>query len=161
MNIREFLKEENIQKLLEEDELDKVYYEFTKRVSLTEVADLTMFLLNMGINPLDYMSFVAPFMFVGLEIRNIDMSNNITEISARAFAFCNELKEIVIPNSVHSIGRRAFQNCQSLTYVTLPNNLKGMEIDIFKNSPNVIIRCGEGTLGELYAKENKIPYEII
>lgn len=160
--IGQFLKQDNIQLLLEQNDLNEVYWEFSKRVSRqAEVAELTNFLLKIDINPLEHMSFVIPWMFAGLEIRNIEIPKNINEISTYAFGFCDNLQEVIVPNSVHVIGTRAFQNCSSLTYVTLPNDLKGMQIDIFKNSPNVIIKCGEGTLGQLYAKDNKIPYEII
>ena len=62
-----------------------------------------------------------------------------TEISAHAFARCNNLKRIDIPDSVCSIGDMAFWDCAKLTEVHIPKTCKEISAKAFFGiSPNFI-----------------------
>ena len=50
-------------------------------------------------------------------IREITISDTVTEIGECAFAVCTGLERVTIPDSVTQIGKRAFNGCDNLTIV--------------------------------------------
>ena len=59
----------------------------------------------------------------GVEITNLVIPNDITQIKQYAFYNCSGLTSITIPNSVTSIGDHAFSGCRGLTSITIPNSV--------------------------------------
>ena len=59
-------------------------------------------------NPLYYSNILN---LNGIEIKDLAIPNDITEIKQYAFAGCSGLTSVTIPNSVTSIGSNAFSNC--------------------------------------------------
>ena len=88
--------------------------------SLTEVniSDLSAWCkINFGdfrANPLYY---ATKFKLNGVEIKDLVIPDDITEIKNYAFIYCSGLTSVTIPNSVTSIGSDAFYGCSSLTEV--------------------------------------------
>lgn len=105
--------------LLEKQDLDTLYEEcaYVVRPIVTEL------FLEMGINPLLYVSKVPEGFAFQLDITHIDIPNGITRIGSGAFDGCNKLTSIDIPNSVTSIGDGAFFECEELTNITIPNGV--------------------------------------
>ena len=64
-------------------------------------------------------------------VRNIILSNYITEIPDKAFYQCYDLQNIIISNSVQRIGNVAFYNCSSLQTLTIPDTVIEMGGGIF------------------------------
>ena len=64
-------------------------------------------------------------------IRNIILSNYVTEIPDKAFFECYDLQNIIISNSVQRIGNVAFYNCNSLQTLTIPDTVIEMGGGIF------------------------------
>lgn len=56
-------------------------------------------------------------------ITDVYLSNEVTVIGYRAFAYCSGLTSLTIPNSVTTIVNEAFFNCWSLTSLTIPNSV--------------------------------------
>lgn len=58
------------------------------------------------------------------DLREVDLSKNITTIENFTFGECKKLASIVIPDGVTYIGRDAFYHCESLKSIELPNSVK-------------------------------------
>ena len=71
-------------------------------------------------NPLYY---AKKLKFNGVEIKDLVIPNDITEIKNSAFWDCDGLTSVTIPNSVTSIGDEAFSGCTGLTEVTIPSSV--------------------------------------
>lgn len=91
-------------------------------------------------------------------IKHIVFSNQLIEISFRAFNFCNaieniglpegllsigdytfyscsSLSSVTIPSTVTNIGGYAFSNCSLLSSVTIPPTVTGVSASVFENTP--------------------------
>ena len=56
-------------------------------------------------------------------LKEIRLSENLSEIPSSAFYNCYSLKEIDLPKNLKSIGYQAFGHCSDLKEITLPNTL--------------------------------------
>ena len=67
---------------------------------------------------------IASVAFYGCaNLKEITLSNNLTEIKDRTFSSCQELTKIVLPEKITSIGNQAFYYCSNLSEVTLSENI--------------------------------------
>ena len=122
--------------------------------SLTEVniSDLS------GWCKIDFKEFLAnPLYYAetlklnGVELRKLDIPNDITEIKNYAFYNCKGLTSVTIPNSVTKIGYSAFNGCTRLTEVTIPNSVTSIGNHAFYDCssltsatiPNSVTKIGE------------------
>ena len=134
MDIKEFIRQDDIQKLLAAENLDGIYEEchVDSRNKLTE------FFLHNNINPLDYVTIIYNQMYSKLTIT-----------------------EIIIPNHIISIYDLAFYDCKSLISITIPNSVKYITFYAFIHCPNLTIKCEENSYAHNYALENNIKFELI
>ena len=85
-------------------------------------------------NPLYY----AHHLFLnGEEVKDIAISNSITNINTYAFYGCSSLKSVVIPNSVTYINGFAFFKCENLTTVTIGNSVTTIDSRAFAGCPEL------------------------
>ena len=56
-------------------------------------------------------------------LKEVTLSNFVTEIKSYAFKGCVNLKVVIIPNSVTSIGNYTFSGCTGLSNITIPNSV--------------------------------------
>ena len=56
-------------------------------------------------------------------LENVQLSENLTEISDGIFKNCLKLNNITIPEGVTSIGDYAFSGCSSLSSITIPEGV--------------------------------------
>lgn len=61
------------------------------------------------------------------QIAHIVLPDGLTNISAEAFSYCENLQSVDIPCSVITIGKWAFRNCSRLRSITLPEGLITIE----------------------------------
>lgn len=110
---------------------ESIYNDFSE---YDDVSSLTDFLLNKAhINPLFYMRSVPENFAEDLDIKSINIPNNITSIDDFAFLGCSKLTSITISSSVTSIGSAAFEHCSSLISITIPNSVTKIGSDAFYN----------------------------
>ena len=57
------------------------------------------------------------------ELKEVVLSEGITEISERAFRGCPDLESVVLPNTLNKIGKLAFDNCSGLVKIHIPNSV--------------------------------------
>ncbi len=79
-------------------------------------------------NPLRYANKLK---LNGIEIKDLVIPNDITEIKNYAFYGCSGLTSVTIPNSVTTIGNGAFLDCTGLTSVTIPNSVTEISSNAF------------------------------
>jgi hypothetical protein len=68
------------------------------------------------------------------------------------------LTNITIPDSVISIDYAAFYGCTSLANITIPQSVTYIDDNVFYNCHNLIIYGYSGSIAEIYANENDIPF---
>ena len=104
---------------------------FVTIISISAVS-LTLFLFAFCLYPLfNYWSGnYAPYIEL-YEKSTFTVPDNVTEIKAKAFKGCDDLREVTIPDGVVSIGDGAFWGCVSLTTVTIPDSVTYIGVGVF------------------------------
>ena len=64
-------------------------------------------------------------------VRSIVISEGITEVGERAFAWCKNATSVTLPSTLKVIREYGFNNLRSLQYVTLPEGLTTLESSAF------------------------------
>lgn len=80
-------------------------------------------------------------------LKDITLSDSISEIGELSFSGCHALKNINIPQNVKTIKGFAFQDCDSLQKIVIPQNVKTVERGVFYSCDNlkkVIIEDSDG-----------------
>lgn len=75
-------------------------------------------------------------------LKEILLSDTVTQIGEQAFMGCESLKEVVIPNSVTKIGKDAFRGCTGLERVEIPDSVTFIGLSAFLgcNKDRIIIK---------------------
>lgn len=79
----------------------------------------------------------APWSKNAVNIKHIDLSEEMTSIGDYAFERCSFLTSITIPNSVKSIGSEAFNSCWNLTTITIPEGVTSIGDGAFSSCSRV------------------------
>lgn len=66
------------------------------------------------------------------QIKQVTISDGITNIGKNAFMNCENLEKIIIPNSVLKIEDQAFHSCKSLKHVYMSENLESIGMGAFE-----------------------------
>ncbi|MFR1485563.1 MAG: leucine-rich repeat protein [[Eubacterium] siraeum] len=121
----------------------------------------------------DSVPLVGPGAFSNCtNLTSVTIQNGVMYIGNEAFANCTSLTGITIPDSVTWIGRYSFGGCTSLTSITIPNSVTsigkkafGYYYDYDMNCSvkynDFKIKCYSNTVGEQYAKDNGLAYELL
>lgn len=68
---------------------------------------------------------IKSYAFIGCSsLTSVTIPDTVTLIGDYSFSMCSNLISITIPNSVASIGAYAFSSCSSLKNITIPNRIK-------------------------------------
>ena len=78
--------------------------------------------LGRNLSYIIYDSGISPFSQKET-LKEVTLSNFVTEIKSYAFKGCVNLKVVIIPNSVTSIGDYTFSGCTGLSNITIPNSV--------------------------------------
>ena len=78
--------------------------------------------LGRNLSYIIYDSGISPFSQKET-LKEVTLSNFVTEIKSYAFKGCVNLKVVIIPNSVTSIGGYTFSGCTGLSNITIPNSV--------------------------------------
>ena len=132
-DIKEFLRREDIQQLLQEENLDEIY-RLSAYESHYSASDLTTFFIDNKINFINYITRIYPFMFEFVDINVFEIPSNIIEICEYGFSNCEKLERLKINNSVTKIGFDAFLDCINLNTIHLPKKCE-IKSSAFYNCP--------------------------
>ena len=127
MTIKDFFKQEHIQRYLEKDDLDSVYKEFPDTPVLTD------FFIEKNIPYLEILETVPAYSHFRLPIETVSIPSNIIAIDNDAFSECPNLKELIFEDGCEYIGSFAFDGCAKLKNVVLPNTLKKISSYAFRD----------------------------
>ena len=87
----------------------------------------------------------TPWRYYTNDIKKVEISGKITNISSFAFCYCSNLSEINIPDGVEMIGDKSFYECTSLKSISLPAGLKEIGKSAFANcSALTEVKTGKG-----------------
>lgn len=160
--IKQFLKREDIQEALQDNDIEYIYDKFyAESNGFTNL--LTRFLLSIGVEPVKFVNHTLYRYYYELTpIKNITIPNNVKTIGNSAFSECYELEEVTIEDGVESIGQNAFHGCHNLLKVYIPDSVETMFNDSFSNaSPFLVIYCNENSYAHEYCQENEIPCSLL
>lgn len=115
MTLKNFLKSPDVQDLLEMNNLIQVYRLWSE--DGYPEATLTLFFLDNGIDPLEYMTEIPGGAFSHLDITSITIPHGVTHIGNAAFSYCHKLTCVTLPNIIKTIGGTAFFNCYKIKTV--------------------------------------------
>lgn len=87
----------------------------------------TNLLFKAGIDPLHYMRKVPPYYIANLDIKSINIPDNITEIGELAFYNNENLINVKLSNNLRVIKDSAFDSCKELNSITLPASIQIIE----------------------------------
>ena len=133
MTVKEFLDRDRIRELIAAGDLEAVYREYFPHLRLPMHNYLSDYLLNKGINPLDYFKNSIPrAAFHGCnDLTYANILDSVTEIKVGAFPFCHNLTDVKIGNSVIEIGSEAFYGCDNLTSINIPDTVTNIGTHAF------------------------------
>ena len=135
-----------LKKILQQDDIkhaiDTFDFEYVYRILCknngSAVSAFTKKLLDLGINPLEYMTYVPEYFLNGSDITTFKIPDHIKEIGENAFWDCDCLTNIHIPNSIKKIGYSAFYNCASLTSITIPDSVTSIGDAAFQGCSELV-----------------------
>lgn len=121
------------QSLLKDDRYDEIF----KRCSEAEARTLLDFLYNqVGINPLEFMTFIPNKFFYGMNIKGVTIPNTITTIGNSAFE-SSTIQDVYMSDSVVDMGRNVFRGCSELVKIRLSKGLTEIPDGTFANCTNL------------------------
>ena len=152
LTIEEFLKQRDIQEALLENDLDVVYSEYDKQLAEPSgeyTSSLTQFLLELNINPLDYLSNLLEGLFC-VCTKSYDCPDSITiyrqfKIIPDYCFWGSDIKNVIIEEGVESIRDGAFDSCHYLESITLPKSIKYIDATAFIGTTDFEVNCYENT----------------
>jgi hypothetical protein len=134
--LKEFFNKSEVEKAVQNNDFDTVYASWEEMMLKYDLFDCSNFLTNIfssiNINPLNYMTAVAPYMFYKLNISNINIiPDNIKIIKHDGFLRCDTPLTIIIPSSVVYIESAAFEDCEFLENIIIPPSVKKLGDYVF------------------------------
>ncbi len=98
----------------------------------------------------------------GKSITEVKINEDITSISAGAFADCTAIYKVTLPSSLKVIDYGAFSNCTALTSITIPSGLTTIGNYAFSNCsalvditlPKTVTYIGVEAFNECYSMNN-------
>ena len=97
----------------------------------------------------------------GIEIKDLVIPDDITEIKNYAFYGFTGMTSVTIPNSITEVGENAFANCGSLTEVNIYDLSAWCKIDLKNNYANPLRYAEKLKLNGIEIKDLVIPDNII
>ena len=149
--IKTLLNDPNIVDEIDSENWDKVYNYFLQFLdrecekryirTLEIQADLTRFLLDSGINPLEGRDHIPGFTFYGEfkldDIPEIPSSIKVIDPSAYQELVTNEPMELRVPGTVKKIGGNAINACNDITKIIIEDGVKELDGFVIADCENI------------------------
>ena len=157
--LTKLLDDPNMEKEIDSENWDKVYKYFLHMINREQLAltdkfeihsDLTRFLLESGINPLEGRDHISGYTFYGEydleelpvipssikkinskaytevvthEPMELTIPGTVETVNIYAFSECNDLTKLIFEDGVKEIQSYAISDCKNIAYIELPNSL--------------------------------------
>ena len=183
-NIKKALQDQKVISNLKENKLSDAYEiiisEFT--YSWKDVSAFTAMLIDCGVDIFKYLSRIPRGCFYDLPLSEVYIPTTIKQICINAFCGTT-LEKIIVPGSVYRVGvhslgscyflteieleegveilnKMAISSCVNLKYVYLPKSLQRIDDGNFRNCPDVVVICHEGSYAHEWCEDNYINFKI-
>ena len=93
-------------------------------------------------------------------LEKLELPDSVAAIGENAFENCSSLHEVELPENLLLLSEYAFYNCEALERVTVPDGITTIQPSAFEGCEKLVLEVGAGSVGEEYAVENEILYEI-
>lgn len=133
---------------LEEDDFRTLYKNWSKYIDSDDVSDLTDVFLEVGIDPLNYLSEVpAKYAYYSKLLTKLIIPSHIDRILLFAFMGCDNLKEVILPASIKIIGQFAFDRVTDCKFIYNSTSSNFLQLNMYYNSfsPSAEIQCTDIT----------------
>ena len=148
--LTKLLDDPNMEKEIDSENWDKVYKYFLHMINREQLAltdkfeihsDLTRFLLDSGINPLEGQDYMPGFTFYGeFKLEDIpEIPSSIKEIKPFAYSelVTHKPMELRIPGTVKKIGGNAINACKEITKIIIEDGVKELDGFVIANCENI------------------------
>lgn len=129
--LKRLLSDFKIQEALRKSDFNTLYRELQEKVPYSGVGEFTQLLVNLNIDPLNYLDYIPNSFLTSTSIKKINIPDHITSIGEFAFAHCGSLTSITIPNNVTSISSYVFTHCEKLKSITIPDKITKINSSTF------------------------------
>ena len=132
-SLQEFLKIEDVQKALEAEDFEEVY--FLAQVShFLFIGQLHWLFEEAGINPWNYFSNYLPTRYFDTELilKDIKIPGRFKTIGELCFTRSESLERVEFEEGVKYFAAGVFHNCHALKRVILPSSIKHLPSYTFK-----------------------------
>lgn len=110
----------------------------------------------------------SPF-YGNTSLSAVGFNDNLTEITAYAFAGCSRLKTVDYPESLKTIGESAFSSCIGFTEVVIPNGVTSLGSKSFENCTSMesftvgssVTSIGQEALSGCFALTNLVSTAMV
>ncbi len=93
-------------------------------------------------------------------LASVDIYGNVVNVGQSAFGSCTSLTSVILPQGVQRIEQWAFNGCSALTVLSVPDSVTTISADALYGCDNVTLYVNAGTLAQVFASANKIPFKI-
>ena len=131
--IKEYLNRPEIVNAVANEDLEYVY----KELDRLDRPALTSYLLELHIDPLEYVGYCCDSMYRNLSISKLETPPGIKYIDNSAFSHCTKLKEVVLNEDLMYIESCAFNRCPNLVSVRLPASIYRLGDYVFEECINL------------------------
>lgn len=146
LTLEELLNNEEGIRALDIDENYSKAYDMVRNFDRPK---LTHLLLEEGINPLDYISYIPAHYMNHTFTDSLIILSHITHIGQEAFIGCKHIPEIRFEEGLKRIGMLAFSDCFNIEKLDFPNSLEVIDDWAF---------AGCSRLKEVHFKKDNLSY---
>lgn len=132
---------------IDDNNFEEIYND--DNIFMDDYITMTKLFLSIGINPLNYMSFVPAFYMEDFkDLEEIEIPEGIKTIGKEAFYGCISLKKVYLPSTLQVIETAAFGDCDNLIDVYFNGTTEQWSrLSIGENNDNLYyanIHCKDG-----------------
>ena len=114
-----------------------------------------------SINLPSTLAMIKPYAFWECAaLESIVLPDSVASIGANAFENCYELREVKMPEGLLLLSEYAFCSCWALEELVLPAGITTIQDGAFDDCEQLVLIVTEGSVGEEYAIENDLLYEV-
>lgn len=145
--IEAFLRRDDIQEYLKQEDLDRVFDEWCKEYLTKYLRQF--FESDVNINPLDYMTEVPPGYFFNEDMTKIIIPEGVQVLHQNCACLNKKLEEVYLPSTITRIFDNSFDGCTNLSKIyyngTSDDFYDKLSVDDFCDDSEVTIYCSNGS----------------
>ena len=138
--------------LIAQHDFNNLYQSLIKSGSffvVGQVSEMTRILIDSGINPLLYLTYVPNgYCYKNEKIDYVRIPGHIRKIEGNSFTGCKSLVKVDVDSGPTMLDYQAFLGCRSLKTVNLPVSIQVVQREVFANCDSLTNINYAGTLSQ-------------